>query len=125
MKGKKIKGVGDGDEDGDAVNAKQLNLVEKLFTILNNTVAKNNANIAAINVNNGYYYYTKELQHNNGRIVFFFTTINEYPFESFHKADPGMSNNIKNALRIKKKTVNTKSFTLIITKILVIMLLFI
>ena len=83
MKGKKIKGVGDGDEDGDAVNVKQLNLVEKLFTILDNTVAKNNANIATINVNNGYYYYTKEMQHRNEWSVVF-PEINEYPFESYH-----------------------------------------
>ena len=83
MKGKKIKGVGDGSEDGDVVNVKQLNLVEKLFTILNNTVAKNNANIATINVNNGYYYYTKEMKHTNEWIVVF-SKINEYPFESYN-----------------------------------------
>ena len=50
MKGKKIKGVGDGDEDDDAVNYKQL--------------------IDHIKINR-YYYYTKALQHNNGKIVFF------------------------------------------------------
>ena len=81
MKGKKIKGVGDGSEDGDAVNYKQL--------------------IEYIDKMNSLYYYTKELQHNNERIVLF-PTIDKYPYESFHIAYPGMSNDIKNALRINK-----------------------
>ena len=79
MKGKKIKGVGDGDEDSDAVNYKQL--------------------IDHIKINR-YYYYTKELQHNNGRIAFF-PAINKYPFESFYLFHEGTSNKIKNALRIQ------------------------
>ena len=47
MKGKKIKGVGDGVDDSDAINYKQLN------TLIN------------------YYTYTNDLKHNNASIVKF------------------------------------------------------
>ena len=79
IKGNKIVNLGDGSADNDAVNKSQLNEVEKQFTIVNNTVAKNNADISTINVNNGYYYFTNQLNHNNLNTVSFPNITNSYP----------------------------------------------
>ena len=79
IKGNKIVNLGDGSADNDAVNKSQLNVVEKQFTIINNTVAKNNVNIATINVNNGYYYFTNHLNHKNYNTVLFQNITNSYP----------------------------------------------
>ena len=82
MKNRQIKNVGDGNENADAVNFKQLNEVEKQFIIVNNTVARNNANITTINVNNGYYYFTNQLNHNNLNTVSFPNITNSYPYSN-------------------------------------------
>ena len=82
MKNRQIKNVGDGQENADAVNVKQLNEVEKQFIIANNTVARNNANITTINVNNGYYYFTNQLNHNNLNTVSFPNITNSYPYSN-------------------------------------------
>ena len=82
MKNRQIKNVGDGNENADAVNFKQLNEVEKQFIIVNNTVARNNANITTINVNNGYYYFINQLNHNNLNTVSFPNITNSYPYSN-------------------------------------------
>ena len=60
MKGKKIKGVGDGTSNSDAVNYKQL--------------------IDYVNKINTYYYFTNQLKHNNATLVKFPSGINSHPF---------------------------------------------
>ena len=82
MKNRQIKNVGDGNENADVVNVKQLNEVEKQFIIVNNTVARNNAKITTINVNNGYYYFTNQLNHNNWNTVSFPNITNSYPYSN-------------------------------------------
>ena len=82
IKGNKIVNLGDGSADNDAVNKSQLNGVEKQFTIVNNTVAKNNADIATINVNNSYYYFTTQLNHRNSNTVSFPNIMNSYPYSN-------------------------------------------
>ena len=56
--------------------------MEKQFTIVNNTVARNNADITTINVNNGYYYFTNQLNQNNWNVVLFPNIINSYPYSN-------------------------------------------
>ena len=82
IKGNKIVNLGDGSADNDAVNKSQLNEVEKQFTIVNNTVTKNNADISTIIVNNGYYYFTNQLNHNNLNTVSFPNITNSYPYSN-------------------------------------------
>ena len=82
IKGNKIVNLGDGSADNDAVNKSQLNEVEKQFTIVNNTVVKNNADISTINANNGYYYFTNQLNHNNLNTVSFPNITNSYPYSN-------------------------------------------
>ena len=82
MKSKKITGVGDGTANSDAVNKAQLESVISLFNIINNTVAKNSANIAKINVSNSYHFFTDQLKHDNSNTVKFPAISNNYPYSA-------------------------------------------
>ena len=66
MKGKKITGLGDGSEDGDAVNKLQVDTI-----------------ILHVVTHRSYFYFTTDLKHNETDTVKFPTNINKYPFQLF------------------------------------------
>ena len=65
MKGKKITGLGDGSEDGDAVNKLQVD-----------------THILHVVTQRSYFYFTTDLKHNETDTVKFPTNINKYPFST-------------------------------------------
>ena len=65
MKGKKITGLGDGSEDGDAVNKLQVD-----------------THILHVVTHRSYFYFTTDLKHNETDTVKFPTNINKYPFST-------------------------------------------
>ena len=71
MKGKKIKGVGDGTSNSDAVNKTQLDALDTRIQIALDTLTKFN-----------YYFFTNDLKHNDEKIVKFPKEINYGPFRT-------------------------------------------
>ena len=89
MKNGQIKNVGDGNENNDAVNVKQLNVLENQFITFKNTILKNIADISTINANNSYYYFTNQLNHDNKKSVSFPNITNSYPYANSENAVTG------------------------------------
>ena len=78
MKNRQIKNIGDGNENADAVNVKQLNELKTNLTNYANTIDNK---ITTINTQQGYYYFTNQLRHKNTNTVKF-PTINKYPYSA-------------------------------------------
>ena len=87
VKGNKIKGVGDGTANSDAVNEAQLDAVESQVksqvTTVNNKVTQNKTDIATM----GYYYFTDQLKHNNSNTVKFPAVSNNFPYSADNNSE--------------------------------------